>query len=298
MIRRNCIHCSVIRAFIVVLCFENWIFCAPSSLVRDDDLNIDTEDVILDPPPRDPPSSFTSSRPFRRPRRPTQASQSVRPDNSPDGQSFFQSFAPLFNNNSPLGHSRPLLYPDHAFKPSFKTASYRDLPFTGTNDNILGSGNFGVVKGGTYYAEEREDGDFASDSEPYAYIGSSPHHRRKNPPPAFRNGGDFFAHFRDFADITAPSKSFSEYYVVYVNKNATVEESKQPAVKRPKNIIEQLEMLDSADDPLTAKESSKQSKFKRKLNAYQRQNNDKEKSTKSKLYSTVKEVPEPLIALS
>lgn len=237
---------------------------------------------------------------MRRPNNGRTAGHGTRPDNSPDSQNFFQSFAPLFSNDSPLAHSRPLLYPEHSFKPSFKAASFRDLPFTGTNDNILGSGNFGVVKGGTYYAEERDDGaDFAADSEPYAYIGNSPARlRKKNPPPAFRNGGDFFAHFRDFADITAPSKSYSQYYVVYVNKNATAEETKQPVIKGPKNIIEQLEMLDSSNDPLTAKESTKQSKFKRKLAAHQKQDKNKEKQTKSKLYSTAKEVPEPLLALS
>lgn len=234
-------------------------------------------------------------------------------DNLANSQNFFQSFAPLFGNTAPIGHSRPLLYPEHSFKPSYKSANYRELPFTGVNDNILGSGNFGVVKGGTYYAEEREDADFASDSEPYAYIGPSSDggsrlHRRKNPPPAFRNGGDFFAHFRDFADITAPSKSFSQYYVVYVNKNATIEDGINAAaatatatsVKKPKNIIEQLNMLDEEaenEEPLRAHES-KQSKFKRKLSAHQNRERQKEINAKSKLYSPVKEIPEPLLALS
>lgn len=233
-------------------------------------------------------------------------------DNIANSQNFFQSFAPLFGNSAPIGHSRPLLYPEHSFKPSYKAANYRELPFTGVNDNILGSGNFGVVKGGTYYAEEREDGDFASDSEPYTYIGpsggSGSHlHRRKNPPPAFRNGGDFFAHFRDFADITAPSKSFSQYYVVYVNKNATIEDGQAAAatasaasVKKPKNIIEQLTMLDDEaanEEPLRAHQS-KLSKFKRKLAAHQNRDHQKEMSAKSKIYSPVKEIPEPLLALS
>ncbi len=224
-------------------------------------------------------------------------------DNAPESQNFFQSFAPLFGNGSPLGHSRPLLYPDHSFKPSFKSASYRDLPFGNANDNILGSGNFGVVKGGTYYAEDRDDGDFASDSEPYAYIGSSPGriHRKKNPPPAFRNGGDFFAHFRDFADITAPSKSYSQYYVVYARPNRSMAGVSVPtpvAQRRPKNIIEQLSMLDEiSDEPLKANES-KQSKFKRKLAVHQSRYKDKEKSAKSKLFTPPKEISEPLLALS
>lgn len=220
-------------------------------------------------------------------------------DNAPDSQSFLQSFAPLFSNNSPLGHSRPLLYPEHSFKPAFKTASYRDLPFSGSADNILGSGNFGVVKGGTYYAEERDDVDFTSENEPYTYLGSSPQGRvqKKNPPPAFRNGGDFFAHFRDFADITAPSKSYSQYYVVYVNKNATMEDSSRP--KQPKNIIEQLTMLDVAsEEPLKANDTTKQSKFKRKLTAHQSKDLEKNKSLKLKLHDPPKEIAEPLLALS
>lgn len=230
---------------------------------------------------------------------PSRPNENSTRDNAPESQNFFQSFAPLFGNNSPLGHSRPLLYPEHSFKPAFKTASYRDVPFSGASDNILGSGNFGVVKGGTYYAEERDDADFTSENEPYTYLGSSTHGRvhKKNPPPAFRNGGDFFAHFRDFADITAPSKSYSQYYVVYVNKNATVEDSTRP--KQPKNIIEQLTMLDSAsEEPLKANESTKQSKFKRKLAAHQSRDSEKEKSIKMKLHDPPKEIAEPLLALS
>lgn len=228
-----------------------------------------------------------------------QEENTTRTDASADSQNFFQSFAPLFgNNNSPLGHSRPLLYPEHSFKPSFK-ANYRELPFSGASDNILGSGNFGVVKGGTYYAEERDDGDFGGDNDPYSFLGST-HGRvyKKNPPPAFRNGGDFFAHFRDFADITAPSKSYSQYYVVYVNKNATADEAAAKP-KQPKNIIEQLTMLDSAsDEPLNAHESTKMSKFKRKLHEHQTRDQEKEKSNKLKLHDSPKEIAEPLLALS
>jgi hypothetical protein len=45
---------------------------------------------------------------------------------------------------------------------------------------------------------------------------------RSNPEPQYRHGGDFFQGFRDFAEITTPTKSaYSEYVLVYANKNST-----------------------------------------------------------------------------
>lgn len=228
-------------------------------------------------------------------------------DNVAHSQNIFHSFTPLIGNSAPIGYSKPFPYPEHSFKPSYKVANYRELAFTGVNDNTLGSGNFGVLKGGTYYAEEQEDDDFVSDSLPYFYPslsesnGDSLYHH-KNPPPALHSGSDFFAHFRDFADLTDPSTSSSHYYVVYVNKNTTTEESINGAtsIKKPKNIIEQLTMLDNetADvKPLPANKSD-HLKFKRKLTVHEKHNRQKDINAKSKVHSFVKEIPEPLLALS
>lgn len=87
-------------------------------------------------------------------------------------------------------------------------------PSTEDNDGVLGSGNFGVIRGGTYYS--------GSNDEPAFLRGNNAHsrpYRRPNPPPLYRGGGDFFQGFRDFADITTPTKgSYSQYVVVYANR--------------------------------------------------------------------------------
>lgn len=90
---------------------------------------------------------------------------------------------------------------------------------------LLGSGNFGVIHGGTFYGEDKE-AEYES-SPLQSYYGGNGHGRpafyRGNPEPQrYRTAEDFFANFRDFADISTPTKSsFSEYYVVYVNRNAS-----------------------------------------------------------------------------
>ncbi|XP_052125024.1 uncharacterized protein LOC113207815 isoform X1 [Frankliniella occidentalis] len=96
---------------------------------------------------------------------------------------------------------------------------------------LLGSGNFGVIHGGTFYGEEKESQvseDYDSPSAAlHSFYGGNGHGRpafyRGNPEPQrYRTSEDFFANFRDFADISTPTKSsFSEYYVVYVNRNAS-----------------------------------------------------------------------------
>ncbi|KAF0755441.1 Uncharacterized protein FWK35_00024163 [Aphis craccivora] len=135
---------------------------------------------------------------------------------------------------------------------------------------MLGSGNFGVIPGGTYYAA----GETASASDPYLYDGNShgrPHRFSGNPrPSAFRDPEDFFAGFRDFADITAPTKSsFSQYHMVY----APVED-------------------------VPSSEEKIKSKKKRKLNKHLENENDKTIKAKRKMHAGEKELYEPMIALS
>lgn len=110
-----------------------------------------------------------------------------------------------------------------------------------------------------------------------------PPYFRGNPQPAYRHGGDFFAGFRDFADITTPAKpAYSQYFVVYANRNST-----SPQVHDgPKNIIEQLALLDKPD---------KLSKNKKKLNVFKDKQSQVEYKKKNK---SPKEPYEPLLALS
>lgn len=283
-----------------------------------------------------------------------------REDGISMGQHFFPSFAPIFPAPSPLGHSRPsvfqepahsprptLLRPQHnSFQPiSFGGGSFRDNQYVHTaaaaetnSNNLLGSGNFGVIRGGTFYSDDDQ-------AEASIYGGSgnneffSPYYHSNNGHgrPAFYNGGgatnprpqhnrgnDFFANFRDFADISTPTKSsFSEYVVVYVNKNSSRhddghdEQGSVPGDSKPKNIIEQLKMLDHEDQEILTvpeeetpvipssekpekKGSSTVSAAKLKLAAFQDKfNKQKIKKIKATSPSTdPKDLYEPLLALS
>ncbi|XP_027853638.1 uncharacterized protein LOC114132387 isoform X1 [Aphis gossypii] len=203
-----------------------------------------------------------------------------RRDSSADGQHFLPAFGPLF---SQLGHhSRPpRLYQEADYLPEL--SPFLQTAAASNQENaMLGSGNFGVIPGGTYYAA----GETASASDPYLYDGNShgrPHryvqgHRINainrfsgNPrPSAFRDPEDFFAGFRDFADITAPTKSsFSQYHMVY----APVED-------------------------VPSSEEKIKSKKKRKLNKHLENENDKTIKAKRKMHAGEKELYEPMIALS
>lgn len=280
------------------------------------------------------------------------------------GQHFFSSFAPVFPAPSPLGRSRPSIFQEPAysqrpallrpqqntFQPiNFGGGSFRDNQHlhteaaaeTSTSD-LLGSGNFGVIRGGTFYGDDdqketnaygvRGNHQFFS---PY-YHSNNGHGRpafyggggSPNPRPQNHRGNDFFANFRDFADINTPTKSsFSEYVVVYVNKNnskhddGSDQHGSKPGDSKPKNIIERLTMLDNEDqEKLTApdeeesatppsntqqvkaekKGSNTVSPAKLKLALFQDKFN-KEKIKKVKTTSSSsdpKDLYEPLLALS
>ncbi|XP_060852233.1 uncharacterized protein LOC132930399 isoform X2 [Rhopalosiphum padi] len=191
-----------------------------------------------------------------------------RRDSSADGQHFLPAFGPLF---SQLGHhSRPpRLYQEADYLPEL-TPYLQTAAASNQESAMLGSGNFGVIPGGTYYAA----GETAAASDPYLYDGNShgrPHRFSGNPrPSAFRDPEDFFAGFRDFADITAPTKSsFSQYHMVY----APVED-------------------------LPSSEEKIKSKTKRKLNKHLENENDKTIKAKRKMHAGEKELYEPMIALS
>nr|BAH71863.1 ACYPI008745 [Acyrthosiphon pisum] len=125
-----------------------------------------------------------------------------RRDSSADSQQFLPAFGPLFGQ---LGHhSRPpRLYQEADYLPEL-TPFLQTAAASNQENAMLGSGNFGVIPGGTYYAA----GETASASDPYLYDGNShgrPHryvqgHRINgnrfsgNPrPSAFRDPDDFFA---------------------------------------------------------------------------------------------------------
>lgn len=220
-----------------------------------------------------------------------------------ESQNFFPSFADLFANQRSSFAEQQRYRPQNRFLGYLQRDrnGYQPSGVTGGKDvhhPLLGSGNFGVIRGGTYYPEEKENDEYSVDDtlyNPYYHGGNRGRANYfRNPKPQPIRGGDFFANFRDFADITAPPKSsFSHLSVVYANKNATGTRLGQ----EPRNIIETLRMLE--EEGQTSSEVAvgtelprkKQSKGKRKLMKMKQYEEDKARRS-SRI--TV----EPLLALS
>lgn len=136
---------------------------------------------------------------------------------------------------------------------------------------LLGSGNFGVIPGGTFYAEN--DGEASSNYGEYDSYYQNGHGKPSfyfdKPASSKQYRQQQFANFKDFADINVPNGGqFSEYVAVYVNKNSSEEINPSERNKhfRPNNIMESLALLDL--QPSTSTEiipEKKLSKSKRKL---------------------------------
>ncbi|XP_076164517.1 uncharacterized protein LOC143145225 [Ptiloglossa arizonensis] len=229
----------------------------------------------------------------------TEASDTENKSLETESQNFFPSFAELFaNHRLPFTEQR---YRPNRFLGYFQRdrSGYQTAAATSKDVQhpLLGSGNFGVIRGGTYYPEEKENDEYSSDDSaynPYYHGGNRGRaNYYRNPKPQPVRGGDFFANFRDFADITAPPKSsFSHLSVVYANKNGSATER----ITEPRNIIETLRMLEeegqtnSETSSTTEVPRKKQSKGKRKL--VQMKQYEDEKARRSRMTA------EPLLALS
>ncbi|XP_024944440.1 uncharacterized protein LOC107271427 isoform X2 [Cephus cinctus] len=220
-----------------------------------------------------------------------------------ESQNFFPSFAELFTNHRlPIDEQQQQQhYRPNRFLGYFQRdrnayqAAASDNSDNNNNDKphpLLGSGNFGVIRGGTYYPEEKENDEYTVDETLYnPYFqeinsrGRSNYYRNPKPQPV--RGGDFFANFRDFADITAPPKSsFSHLSVVYANKNGT-----RGRITEPRNIIETLRMLEEESEMTTTELPQKKlSNGKRKLLKMKKYQEDKARKSRVTV--------EPLLALS
>lgn len=194
--------------------------------------------------------------------------------------SFFRNVPP------PLGHSRPYF--------QSQENNGRHTGGRSFDQSILGSGDFGVIRGGTFY----QDGDDQPHRSSYEsdeflnYFNTNNGHGRPHSglvPKSFYPD-EQFSNFRDFADINTPTDAaYSEFVVVYANKNST------DSHPNPKNIIEQLQLLDkeTSDDQRNEKKNSI-SKFKKKLantkleKKYKKKNGVKDNNSEF----------EPLLALS
>lgn len=232
-----------------------------------------------------------------------------------DSQTFFPAFTDIFNTHrisfaDPQSRYRQgrlvgFFQRDRGFQTTAAAAA--TSPKELAAPALLGSGNFGVIQGGTYYPEEKTEEDYNLEDglfSPYSYhTRGSKAKYYKNPKPLPVKNGDIFANFRDFADITAPARSsFSHLSVVYANKNGdptTVRTHQQ----QPRNIFETLRMLEEQEGQdqedleqsittTTTEEAvpkKKLSKSKRKLMKFKKYQEEKARKLAQQ---------EPLLALS
>lgn len=196
----------------------------------------------------------------------------------------------FFRNVPPLGHSRPYF--------TSQETSARFNGGTGARNfdqSILGSGDFGVIRGGTFYQDDDPPVRASYESDEFLnYFNSNNGHGRPHSAfvPKTFYPDEQFSNFRDFADINTPTDpAYSQFVVVYANKNST---SSHP---NPKNIIEQLQLLDKEvtdDQKKDKKNSLSKSKFKQKL-----ANTKLEKKYKKRIGTKENNAElEPLLALS
>jgi hypothetical protein len=202
-----------------------------------------------------------------------------------------QNYYPFFRDSTALGHSRPY-YPSQQ-QDIQAIPQYNNIPRS-RDQTVLGSGDFGVIRGGTFYQDSDPPFHGGENSDYYNYYlnGHGRPHSANYVPKNFY-GDDQFANFRDFADLNSPGEpAYSEFVVVYANKNAT---NTNIVHHNPKNIFEQLELLDKEKKQDEIERKEKISKIKRKL--------QKTKLVKkyNKIKLGVKETgaeDEPLLALS
>lgn len=223
---------------------------------------------------------------------------------------FYPSYSPF--QSPPLGHSRPFIFQQEAaysqrpispFQQQLSYDTYRGggggvggyKPTETSSLGLLGSGNFGVIPGGTFYDN---DGESSGYENKFGSLYQNGHGRpsiffgrvAKRP-----QQQEQFANFRDFADINTPS--YSQYVVVYTNKNDNQHKDNQDSDKRPKNIIEQLAMIDQ-ENSTTSRPEKKRSKAKQKLAALLPEKKWLAKQMSKSTTSSSIDLHEPLLALS
>jgi hypothetical protein len=154
-----------------------------------------------------------------------------------------QNFFPSFFRSPPMSsHSRPFQPP---VSPAASIAGRYTVSRGQQHDqSILGSGDFSVLRGGSFYPE---GGRPFKVKEHEGFLGYLNSHGRPNAQPLAAPKQPYFpedpfADFKDFADLNAGNDpAFSHFIVVYANKNAT---QPHPSPPSPKNIFEQLQLLD------------------------------------------------------
>lgn len=170
-------------------------------------------------------------------------------------QNFFTSF---FRSGQQILPSRPFSTRHNSALTSERfISSYKN-----NDESILGSGDFTVLKGGTFYPEGERI------PQPYYGSGSSFYDSSNTGRPfalpleSSHYLEDPFANFKDFADIAGLDTDFTQMVETYKEKH------------EPKNIFEQLQQIDEeksekqahlVDSTIIPTNNRKQSKSKTKL---------------------------------
>lgn len=166
-------------------------------------------------------------------------SQGVAPTTEFASKQIRHDFVPTFYRPQPSARSS---------QAASIVGRYNNVRSANIDGSILGSGDFLLIRGGTFEPEGSllENG-FGKEAHTSKLTRKEPHYP-ENP----------FETFKDFADI-ANDPAYSNIVVVYNNEGSTT--TQHPKIKKsPKNIFEQLQLIDKENE-----EKAKISKSKTKL---------------------------------
>lgn len=227
----------------------------------------------------------------------TQRSQSnteIKPDSNAEENRppFYQRFQPFFRNQQQQADYSQRPYEpfqqrvDNNYYASYNRKREEPEDSRSSRASALGSENFGVIKGGTFYREDNDAANNYQDDYYYQNGHSKPQFYHRDNPRPYKY--EQFENFRDFADINAPS--YSEYVVIYAHKNDPSKNTDSEI--RANNVLERLEIIDK-DEAL-----QKLSKRKQKLKLEHDKHENKLLKLKEKTTKIKNENIEPLLALS
>lgn len=248
------------------------------SISRSDNLNVQ-------PLHRPQQYNYQQEQPQQQQQQQQQAQYRSDDQPAPAAQNFLSTFFREHHQYiAPISHTRNYFSAGEPFSTTPRAPrltgprNVESIPKASSFDtSILGSGDFGVLRGGTFY-QDNDPTLFRSSesSNDFSYYNNNKNGHGRPQTAAYIQRytypEDQFANFRDFADINTPNEpAYSHYVVVYRNRNGTAvneqgEQQQQQERKRyePKNILDQLRLLDE-EKSATATERSAKSKSKAKL---------------------------------
>uniref|UniRef100_A0A182PW19 Uncharacterized protein n=1 Tax=Anopheles epiroticus TaxID=199890 RepID=A0A182PW19_9DIPT len=198
----------------------------------------------------------------------TRSQGQVDVEHHPAAQKIYPTF---FRNIPPLGHSRPYYQSTEAaieqqrFNKLRNSLPASPVPLADVASPLLGSGDFSIIKGGTFYYDTDVPGKgFTDDFYGLGYNGNNGHGR---PQLAYLvqkpQKEEQFSNFRDFADINISNDpAYSHHAPLYVGirdsenpfkSSSSMMPTPEPktntaglAKREPDNILDELQSLEEA----------------------------------------------------